>query len=218
MKLSEKTFAVLKNFATINSGVVLQKGDVQRSIHPQNSILVEAKIEDSFPQKFGIYDLNQFLGNVTTLDNPELTFESNSVIMNDGEIELRYNSCSPNLIVYPPEGKELTLKDPEVSFNISSASLQKILRVAAMNNLSNISVLSEKGDLIIRAHELKNDTSNYASIRVGEYQGSDFIMSFKTENFRLIPDDYFVEIKIDNFSSWTNKSKTLKYFIAKEIK
>lgn len=218
MKLSENTLAILKNFAAINSGIVLQKGNVLKTIHPEQTILAEAQIEDTLPEKFGIYDLNQFLGNVTALGNPNITFKSDSVVMNDGEIELNYYSCSPNLVISPPEGKELVMKDADASFSIKTDSLQKFLRIAAMNNLPNISVLGRDGGLFLRTHELKNDTSNHASIRIGDYQGEDFAVSFKTENLRLIPDDYDVQIKVGGFSCWTNKQGTLKYFIAMEKK
>lgn len=218
MKLSEHTLAVLKNFAGINSGVVLLKGNIQKTIHPEQTILVEAKIEDSFPDKFGIYDLNQFLGNITTLGNPDLKFLPNSVIMSDGEIELTYYSCSVNLVASPPEDKELVMKDADVTFSMTSASLQKMLKVAAMNSLPNISVVGRNGGLYLQTHELKNDTSNYASVRIGTYEGDNFISSFKTENLRLIPDDYEVQIKIGGFSCWTNKTGSLKYFIAMEKK
>jgi hypothetical protein len=218
MKLSDRTLTVLKNFASINSGVVLQRGKVQKTIHPEQTVLVEAHIEDDLPEKFGIYDLNQFLGNITTLGNPELTFNNQSVLMNDGEIELNYYSCSPNLIISPPEGKELVMTDEDVTFTLSNAALQKLLKVSAMNNLPNITVLGENGGLFLRSHEPKNDTSNFASMRIGDYNGEKFSVSFKTENLRLIPDEYTVQIKIGGFSCWTNKNSTLKAFIAMEKK
>jgi hypothetical protein len=218
MKFSDRTLTVLKNFASINSGVVLQRGKVQKTIHPEQTVLVEAHIEDDLPEKFGIYDLNQFLGNITTLGNPDLTFTSQNVLMNDGEIELNYYSCSPNLIISPPDGKELVMKDEDVTFTLSNAALQKLLKVSAMNNLPNITVLGENGGLFLRSHELKNDTSNFASMRIGDYTGEKFSVSFKTENLRLIPDEYTVQIKIGGFSCWTNKTGTLKAFIAMEKK
>jgi len=76
MNLNERTLSVLKNFATINSGIVIRKGNVQKTINPEQTILVEATLDDAFPETFGIYDLNQFLGNVTTLNNPSLSFTS----------------------------------------------------------------------------------------------------------------------------------------------
>lgn len=216
MKLSEKTLTVLKNFASINSGVVLQRGKTQKTIHPEQTVLVEAIIEDDIPEKLGIYDLNQFLGNITTLGNPDLTFTADSIIMNDGQIELNYYNCSTNLIISPPDGKELVMKNPDIKFSLSNLSLQKLLKVSAMNNLPNITVQGKAGGIYLKSHELKNDTSNHASMRIADYQGEDFSVSFKTDNLRMIPDDYDVQIKIGGFSFWTNASNTLKYFIAME--
>ncbi len=218
MKLNERTLTVLKNFAGINSGVVLRKGKIQKTMSPEQTILVEAHLEDDLPEVFGIYDLNQFLGNVTTLSSPDMVFTENSVIMNDGELSLNYYSCSTNLIISPPEGKDLVMKDADVTFDLSQATLQKMLKLAAMNNLPNISVIGKGGELRLQTHEVKNDTSNFASIKIGEYTGADFNVSFKTENLKLIPDDYEVQIKVGGFSSFTNKTKTLKYFIAMEKK
>lgn len=218
MKLNERTLTVLKNFAGINSGVVLRKGKIQKTMSPEQTILVEAHLEDDLPEVFGIYDLNQFLGNVTTLSSPDMVFTENSVIMNDGELSLNYYSCSTNLIISPPEGKDLVMKDADVTFDLSQATLQKMLKLAAMNNLPNISVIGKGGELRLQTHEVKNDTSNFASIKIDEYTGNDFNVSFKTENLKLIPDDYEVQIKVGGFSSFTNKTKTLKYFIAMEKK
>jgi hypothetical protein len=218
MKLNERTLTVLKNFAGINSGVVLRKGKVQKTMSPEQTILVEAHLEDDLPEVFGIYDLNQFLGNVTTLSSPDMIFTENSVIMNDGELSLNYYSCSTNLIISPPEGKDLVMKDADVTFDLSQATLQKMLKLSAMNNLPNISVIGKGGELRLQTHEVKNDTSNFASIKIGEYTGTDFNVSFKTENLKLIPDDYEVQIKVGGFSCFTNKTKTLKYFIALEKK
>jgi hypothetical protein len=218
MKLNERTLTVLKNFAGINSGVVLRKGKIQKTMSPEQTILVEAHLEDDLPEVFGIYDLNQFLGNVTTLSSPDMIFTENSVIMNDGELSLNYYSCSTNLIISPPEGKDLVMKDADVTFDLSQATLQKMLKLSAMNNLPNISVIGKGGELRLQTHEVKNDTSNFASIKIGEYTGADFNVSFKTENLKLIPDDYEVQIKVGGFSCFTNKTKTLKYFVAMEKK
>ena len=110
------------------------------------------------------------------------------------------------------------MKDADVTFSITSASLQKLLKISSMNSLPNISVQGKDGGLYFRTHELKNDTSNYASVRIGDYDGDDFTVSFKAENLRMIPDDYDVQIKIGGFSCWVNKNETLKYFIALEKK
>lgn len=217
MKLSENTLAVLKNFAGINSSVILNKGNVQRTIHTENQVFVEAKIEDSFPlDKFGIYDLNQFIGTISALNNPELTFENEYVTLDDGDIQIKYYACSPNLIVSPPDNKQLVMTNPEITFKITAAHLSKMLKISNLNNLPNISVLGQDGGLFFKAHDRKVSDSNYALFRIGDYDGKNFIVSFKTLNLRMILDDYNVEIIIGGFSCWTNKNDTLKYFVARE--
>ena len=221
MKLSDNTLSVLKNFSSINSGLVLRQGNVQKTMSPEKSILVEAELEDAIPSQFGIYDLNQFLGNVSTLENPDMTFTDSSVLMNDGTITFNYYSCSPNHIVSPPD-KELKLKQTDVSFTLTNTLLNKLLKLAAMNSLTHLSVVGKNGEIRLQTHEKANDTSNYASFKLNDYDGDDFIASFKVENIKLVPGDYDVEIQLGAFAKFTATSGVLKdkikYFVALETK
>ena len=217
MKLSENTVNVLKNFASINSGVVLKKGTKQKTISPEKSILVEAILEDQMPVDFGIYDLNQFLGNAVTLNTPDMKFSDDAVVMDNGSFQLNYYSCSQNLIVSPPD-KELTMDKPNVEFDLSRDATKTLLQLAALNNLPNLSVIGKNGDVKLQVHEKSNDTSNFAATKIGSNSGDDFVATFKTDNLKLIPDDYHVAISLKGFAIFTNKSGTLKYFIALETK
>ena len=62
MKLSNKTLEVLKNFSNINQNILIEEGNVVRTISTMKNILGSATITESFPIEFGIYDLNEFLG------------------------------------------------------------------------------------------------------------------------------------------------------------
>lgn len=217
MKLSENTIAILKNFAQINSGIVLKAGKIQKTISPEMSILVEAEIDDDIPNAFGIYDLNQFLGNLTTLNDAELKFDETSVTMEKGGIKLNYYACSPNLITAPPD-KELAMKQIDTSFVLTNANLSVLTKLASMNNLSNLSVIGKSGEIFLQTHEKTNDTSNYAKVKIADYTGEDFSTSFKIDNLKLVADDYDVEIQLSGFARLTAKNKKIKYFIALETK
>jgi hypothetical protein len=221
MKLNENTLNVLKNFSAINTGLVLQKGNVQKTISPSKSVLVEVELEDSIPQQFGIYDLNQFLGNVTTLDSPELSFNDNLIQMNDGNVTFNYRACSPSLITSPPD-KELALKQVDVSFILTNAILTKLLKLASMNNLTHLSVVGKNGEIRLQMHERANDTSNDASFKLNDYDGPNFMASFKVENLKLLPGDYNVEIQLNAFAKFVASSGVfkdkIKYFVALETK
>ena len=217
MKLSEQTLTVLKNFAAINSGVVIQSGATQRTMSPEKSVLVEATLEDAFPCQFGIYDLNQFLGNTLAMNSPDMDFSSNMVMMKDDVMIVKYNSCNPELIISPPN-KELVLSDPEVVFDLSQSLVNRLLKLASMNNLPHLSFVVKSGELSVMVHDKANTLSNYASIRIGDHAGEDMIATFKTENIKMIPDDYAVQVKLGKFATFSSKTKNLKYFIVVESK
>ena len=61
MELSNFTMQVLKNFATVNSNVVIQPGNSIMTMAEAKNILGQATIPETFTQQFGIYDLQEFL-------------------------------------------------------------------------------------------------------------------------------------------------------------
>jgi hypothetical protein len=217
MKFSDKTLAVLKNFASINSGVVFRPGKIQKTMDANKQILVEATLEDDFPAEFGIYDLNNFLGNVTSLKNPEIDFTKEHAILKEGDFTITYMACSPNLIITPPN-KELVLKSVDVKFDLSNSNFSRLLKVANMNTLTHISLVGENGSLLLKVYDPANDTSNHGASRLGDYAGNDFKVTFKTENLKLLPDDYEVQLQIGTFAQFVNKDGNLKYFVSQEAK
>ena len=61
MKLSKETVDVLKNFASINSGIEFKTGNKISTISSSKTVLAKATLKDDFPHDFCVYDLNQFL-------------------------------------------------------------------------------------------------------------------------------------------------------------
>lgn len=217
MKLSEYTLSVLKNFSTINSGIVLASGKIQRTISPEQTILVEAELDDEFPIQFGIYDLNLFLGNISMLDNPELVFSDDQVSMSDSTFKLSYKPCRPELIICPPK-KTLELTDVDVKFEMSNNVLSKILRLASINTLPSLSVVAKNGSLSLKAHDASNSSANNVESKIDDWSGNDFFATFKAVNLKIVPDDYIVELKERKFAKITSKTRKLTYFIALENK
>lgn len=213
MKFSEYMLTALKNFSTINASIILQPGKVQRTISSDKTILAEAEFDDDIPNQFGIYDLNEFLANYQLL--PDLSFQDKAVIMSDGNLKLKYNACAPNLILSPPD-KELSMKQIDTTFTILDSFFSKIQKIAAMNSFPHVTVKRANGELSLIGHDRANDLTNSLSYSLGEDAGDDFSASFKTENLKLIPSDYTVDVMIGGFARFTSQSKKLKYFIALE--
>lgn len=215
MKLSESTLSILKNFSTFNSSIILNEGKMQKTMSPDKKLLAQVELEDHIPNKFPIYDLNQFLGNVSAL--PDLTFNGDTMLMSDGEVTMAYKACSAEVVISPPDKNKLVIENPDAIFDISQSIVSKLIRLAAMNSLPNISVIGKNGKMIVQVHEKKNDKSNHAETVIGQHSGPDFNATFETEKLKMIPDDYKVEVKNNAFAKFTSKNRNLTYFVALEV-
>ncbi len=215
MKLSDKTLTLLKNFSTINQSILFKKGNSLRTISVMKNILAEAQIDEDLPKDFGIYDLNQFLNGLGLHQSPELDFaDANYVVIKEGRMRTKYFFADPNVIVTPPD-KEITLPSEDVSFELSTSQLDKLLKAASIYQLPDLSVVGENGVVKVLVRDKKNDTSNDFSIVVGETE-STFSFNFKVENIKIVPGTYNVVVSQKLLSRFTCQNYALKYYIALE--
>ena len=215
MNLSDQTLTILKNFAGINNSILVKKGNQLRTISVAKNILAEAIIEEQFPREFAIYDLNQFLNGLDLHQDPDLDFSQDSYItIQEGKRKVRYFYADPNVIISPPD-KEITLPSEDVHFQLESASLEKLLKAAAVYQLPDFSVIGGSGVVNLVVRDKKNDTSNTFAIAVGETV-KEFTFNFRVENIKIIPGAYDVIISSKLLSQFTNSQYDLKYYIALE--
>ena len=215
MKLSESTLSLLKNFSTINQSILFKQGNILRTISVMKNILAEATISEDLPKDFGIYDLGQFLNGLSLHNNPELDFEDDSyVIIKEGRSRSKYFFADPNVIITPPE-KSITLPSEDVTFDLSTEQLDKLLKAAAIYQSPDLSVIGENGVVKILIRDKKNETSNTFDETVGETE-STFSFNFKVENMKILPGSYDVVVSQKLLSRFTNKNHDLTYFIALE--
>ena len=215
MKLSESTLSLLKNFSTINQSILFKQGNRLRTISVMKNILAEATIGEDLPKDFGIYDLNQFLNGLALHNNPELDFEDDSyVIIKEGRSRSKYFFADPNVIITPPE-KSIELPSEDVTFDLSTQQLDKLLKAAGIYQLPDLSVVGENGAVKLLVRDKKNDTSNSFDITVGETE-SEFAFNFKVENIKILPGTYHVVVSQKLLSRFTSKNYDLTYYIALE--
>jgi len=197
MKLSDSTLSLLKNFSTINQSILFKQGTRLRTISVMKNILAEATIEEEFPKDFGIYDLNQFLNGLSLHNSPELDFDNdNHVVIKEGRSRSKYFFADPQVIVTPPE-KEMNLPSEDVTFQLSTEQLDKLLKAAAIYQLPDLAVVGGNGVVKIVVRDKKNETSNDFAITVGEtsnYFCKNFSFNFKVENIKILPGNYEVVV------------------------
>ncbi len=215
MKLSDKTLSVLKNFSTINQSILFKQGSKLRTISVMKNILAEATITEEIPKDFGIYDLNQFLNGLSLHQSPELDFVNNGhVVIKEGRMRSKYFFADPNVIITPPD-KAIDLPAEDVSFELSTDQLDKLLKAAAIYQLADLAVEGGDGVVKLLVRDKKNDTSNSFSVTVGETDKV-FSFNFKVENIKILPGTYDVSVSSKLLSRFTSKNQDLTYYIALE--
>ena len=215
MKLSDSTLSLLKNFSTINQSILFKQGTRLRTISVMKNILAEATIAEEFPKDFGIYDLNQYLNGLALHNNPELNFENDGyVVIKEGRSRSKYFFADPSVIITPPE-KSIDLPSEDVTFDLSTDQLDKLLKAAAIYQLPDLAVVGKDGVVKVVVRDKKNETSNDFAITVGETDAT-FSFNFKVENIKILPGTYTVVVSQKLLSRFTNKNQDLIYYIALE--
>lgn len=213
MKLSKETIGIFKNFAGINSNLLLKSGNKLATISGQKNVMADITVTETFPD-FGIYDLNEFLGAMSLFDDPELTFEDKVCKITQGNMSIKYYAADPSVLTAPQ--KAITFPDAEVNFELSNTVLSMIQRTASVLKATDVSFVGDGSTITVVVGDKKNSTGNSFSEAVGTTDKT-FKVNLKVENLKMIPGDYSVSVsskKISRFKSTTNGD--LVYYVAVE--
>lgn len=217
ISLSEQTLAILKNFAGINSNILIRPGNVIRTVSPMKNIMAEATIQEEFDREVGIFDLNQFLGTISLFDSPEFEFEDNHVnIYGKNGASVRYYYSAPNLIT--TVNKNIDMPEAAVTFELKQKNLIELQKAASVLGLPDLCVQTDGDVLQMVAVDKKISSSNSYSIDLGElpHGDHDFKFYFRVENLKMIGGDYDVSIAKSVVSQFEHKTSDVKYWIALE--
>ena len=213
MKLTTGTQSILKNFSTINQNLMVKAGSTLSTMSAMKNIVAQAEVSEKFPQDFAIYDLNEFLSALSLFEDPELHYEENYVtITQEGSRKnLKYWFSDPEVVTTP--SKAINMPSTEVTFKLSSDSLNEIQKAAAVIGAPDMALTN--GSLM--GTDKKNDTANAydTALDVNETD-ADYKFWFKVENLKLMSGSYDVEVSSKNISHFTNSAVGVEYWIALE--
>jgi len=225
MIIHNDTIETLKNFAEINQSLIIEAGDTIKTVSEQTNVLAKAKLGQSFPQDFAIYDFNKFLGVLSLFAEPQFDFseksikiqssvDANNFVAGDSVAEYQF----ANMSLFENErkilAKDINLPSEEAVFRLEEKYLSSIMRAAAVMSLPEIAVVANDGKLKIQAIEAKTSIDSYA-VELG-VSTSNFKMIFKIENLKLMRGSYDVKISDKGLGHFKNIDRDLEYWIATE--
>ena len=215
MELSENTLSILKNYAGINSNIVIEAGNTIKTISEAKNVMSTAAIREDFPQGFGIYDLNEFLGVLSLVDTPNLNFSDDFVTVSDssGRSKVKYFYSDPDMLTKP--GKDVKMPDADVNFALDADTLGRIKRAASTLGHTDVSITGKDGVLSLSIIDSKNATCNAYTIDIaGEFDLTPFNFILNIANLKVMHGDYNVGISSKRISHWTNTEYGISYWIA----
>ena len=216
MNLSNDTISILKNFSEINQNILVKPGSKIQTISTLKNILAEAEIKEKFDNEFAIYDLPEFLRAVDLFESADLKLNGgNYVKIGDSKSKqaIKYFFADKSVIVAPT--KAINIPDRYVTFTLKKDVLEKIMKGVTTLNLPDIAVKGNGKTISIVATDKKTPSSNDYSVEISETDKT-FAAYFKTENLKMIKDDYDVAISKAKISHFVNRNKPIQYWIAVE--
>lgn len=215
MKISNDTKDVLKNFSTINSGIRVKTGNKLETISNMKNILAVATVAEDFPQDFSIYNLPEFLGATSLMDDPDFQFNDSSLSVADNNSSLAYFYAAEGMVTAPE--KMITMPEAEITFKVTSTLLTDLKKAAAVLGVNDLILKSDGITVTLIVTDKKSPTSNtFSRIVEAEADGTSYEMNFKMENLKILDGNYDVSVSSKGISHFNNADVDLEYFIALE--
>ena len=212
MKIDVNTVNVLKNFAKINPSIVVQEGNVLKTISPTKTIMAKAEVNTDFPKRFAIYNLDQFIALYSTFTDPALQFNDKSLTLVEENRSSHFVYADESTVTKAPD-KEINLPSIDVTFKMTDKDLRDVEKAAGILGLPELAVIGDGTTVSLVATDSKNPSSNDYSVKIGETDKV-FKAIFKVENIKIIPGDYEVSISSKGISLFVGND--VQYFIAVE--
>ena len=180
MIINNETVETLKNFAEINQSLVIETGDVIKTVSEQTNVLAKAKLNQSFPQDFAIYDLNKFLGVLSLFTEPQFEFSEKSVTVQSsvdannfqaGDSVAEYQFANMSLFENEKKilAKDIQLPSEDADFRLDEKFFIAIMRAAGVMSLPEIAVVASDGKLKVQANDsnfqLQQTFADHISLR-----------------------------------------------------
>lgn len=213
MKISKSTLDVLKNYASINTNILVREGSTLATISTGKNIFSRATVSETFDREFAIYDLNSLLSLLTLMEDTDVEFGEDSITISKDRSEFEYYYADPSIVVSAPD-KTIEVDD-FYSFNMTADDVNMVMKAAAIVSAPMLSVVAKDGKVTLSVGDPSTPRSNTFRNIIGETD-KQFDCRLAIENFKVIPGDYKVTLSQKKFMFLDSTSKEMKYWLALE--
>ena len=214
MKFSERTLTILKSFSSINKSILMKEGNVLKTVTPEKTLVATATIPDQIPSQACIYDLSRFLSILSLYKDPDVEFGDKFFTIISGKQRTKYVYADISMIHAAPE-KDIQLPSADVVVDVSWEDLQSVIKAAGVLQFSEVAFVGQDGKIYLKAIDGANANSDDYGVEIGT-TSDEFKIIVKTDNLKLLPQDYKVTLCAKGISEF--KSTDVTYFVAIDTK
>ena len=196
MKISKETLTIFRNFASMNSNLLIKAGNVIRTIATTKAVIAEATVSETFPVTFSIWDMGQFLSLVSLFTDPEFDFKEDHVVISSGTSSIKFNYSAQGLLLLPPEGQMGKNLDTITKLSISQSQLAECTKAASILQVASLAIGSDGIKTTLSVFNTKEPNSNQYGVDMGAGNGQKYQAIINVENIRVIPANYDVSLMV----------------------
>ena len=214
MKLSNSTMNILKNFAIINQGIVVNKDKPVYTKTVANSLLAKCSFTD-LNETFALYDISGYLQTLSLFDSPDIKFNDKNMTISDGSMSVKRHYSSIDVIDYPDDEQiskieELT-DNVSVDFVLSGDQLSKITKASQVMKFDILTFVSDGSLIKAKLSDSTNCTADTFELDLGVCE-REFNVNIFVDNLKCLPATYEISV-VGNLIMLYNDSLDLTYWI-----
>ena len=177
------------------------------------NLFVQAEVDTVFPQEFGIYNLNQWLGVLALFSDPDVELSDKSMTISQGKNKVQYMFASPEVLDYPD--KSIKMPQSDANFELTEDNLKSLLKAGAVLSSTDLKISGDGSIIECTVLDPKNPAANTFSVEVGETSRV-FDSYIKLENLKLISGKYNVSLSEKKIAQFHNQVVNYDMYIACE--
>ena len=191
MKISTETLQILKNYASINTGMLFTPGNMLRT--RTDSVFAEARVDEEFPSEHGIFDLSNMLNVVALFKDAELDFQPAGLVIreSDGSAESMYGYAGAATVTLEFPKKMKPLPPKVITFRITEDQWSKLQKATSILQKPEVKLTSDGKVVRIGTASVKNEKGNsFSMVLDGDPQGLKCKMVFSKEHLNFLKGNY----------------------------
>lgn len=219
MRISENTIKLLTNFSKINQNLMLNEGNLLKTVNVEKTVIAIAHIEDSFDESYGIYDLSEFLNTIGMFAEPELEFSGDLLVISDASdknMQTKYYAANPEVLTKVPDMKEIPSSGE--TFTLSAKNFKRLERGGNTLKLNALFFEAKDGVLTASVQDKDGKNKNLVSVLLTDkYAGDDFRVHISLHKMTILDGDYECSIHGNRILVMKSLERDLTYVIAIDV-